>query len=791
MAHYAVGQCPTNSPNECPFFYVPLVLTFENFVISRTGRLLVLGISVLWFILDIAGLVGLSISPDFGAKLRHHNGKVIAKEVQWDGALAQAGIHSGDTILALNGSIVEPLDFVPDPNILMSWYHYDHFYATQKHLYEHTQKQGELQIQFLNHGQVTLATVPVHPLGLWRAVQRSFPFHIFALIVLIAPWFIWRVRKDESTFAYLLSGLVMGGVFAGLGPRLERSFVLDPLTLNWSTTAIMIVLHCCCMSVHGGLAFPTLTSYLQRNPWIRWLAIPLILIHFSLIQLRILSSPFYSIQLIPAAGIFSLVALIAGRYWIEKVTNVRRQLLWGVLGTILGFSPWLLFNVLPMCFGMEGIPLKWVLMPMVFLPIGFSFSILRYRLLEIDHLLDWMSIHAITVLLVLLAEMILWFTLLRVIPEPNPTITSMIQGLIIFSAYFLYAPIRSYTTSSLSRWFRRTRPETHEAVQHLLQQDLSHQENPQQSLEQALIWTFHCTQVIWITSNHPHSKLLLDFHKFHNGRMGYDITEASIPKEWADCAFFGLRKGHEELIAVLFAPKQRGWIHADLSQCYILFRTTERLIHNTSIRASIMQTKSKLRDKRDKLLRDIHDGMGSQLFGISLLAQIPKNSSTHDMTERLRTISNVSQQAMETLKTGLTIMECQSAPLHPALQRIFLGMKPIFAAKSLDFQFHIEDTITPLHVDTLHLNHTVQSVQECLSNAVRHSFASKVQATVKKEFQTLQISISDDGKGFLMQNTPKGHGLHNIHHRIHSIGGEVSFTSQPGFGTQIHLKIPL
>jgi len=56
----------------------------------------------------------------------------------------------------------------------------------------------------------------------------------------------------------------------------------------------------------------------------------------------------------------------------------------------------------------------------------------------------------------------------------------------------------------------------------------------------------------------------------------------------------------------------------------------------------------------------------------------------------------------------------------------------------------------------------------------------------------LEMQISDDGKGFIVENKKgTGNGLINMHKRIEDLVGQYTLTSEPGKGTIILLSVSL
>ena len=80
--------------------------------------------------------------------------------------------------------------------------------------------------------------------------------------------------------------------------------------------------------------------------------------------------------------------------------------------------------------------------------------------------------------------------------------------------------------------------------------------------------------------------------------------------------------------------------------------------------------------------------------------------------------------------------------------------------------------------------------QEAMANVARHSQAKRVDLSLVYNHDTLQLTLSDDGRGFDMHAKPNGMGLRSIRERVSSIHGTVQIQSAPGHGTRIIVQIP-
>lgn len=88
-----------------------------------------------------------------------------------------------------------------------------------------------------------------------------------------------------------------------------------------------------------------------------------------------------------------------------------------------------------------------------------------------------------------------------------------------------------------------------------------------------------------------------------------------------------------------------------------------------------------------------------------------------------------------------------------------------------------------------------RSVRELMLNAVKHANAGSVDVTVAADAENLDISITDDGKGFdpeaVSSNSDAGFGLFSISERLKYLGGELTVRSQPGAGTTVLFRCPV
>ena len=115
-------------------------------------------------------------------------------------------------------------------------------------------------------------------------------------------------------------------------------------------------------------------------------------------------------------------------------------------------------------------------------------------------------------------------------------------------------------------------------------------------------------------------------------------------------------------------------------------------------------------------------------------------------------------------------------------------------------EFRMITHINQIELDDLKSILLYRSIQEVLTNAIKHAKASLVTLTFDKEELGVNILIVDNGVGFDTSNlnnirnhsgSDSGFGLFTVQERIRNIQGEFTITSEINTGTTVKIFIPL
>ncbi|MDF2937238.1 MAG: hypothetical protein K0Q90_2611 [Paenibacillaceae bacterium] len=201
-----------------------------------------------------------------------------------------------------------------------------------------------------------------------------------------------------------------------------------------------------------------------------------------------------------------------------------------------------------------------------------------------------------------------------------------------------------------------------------------------------------------------------------------------------------------------------------------------------------------LSNERQRMARDLHDTLAQGVAGLIMQLEAADAHMTQGNGERAQGIVRQSmQQARRTL-----------AEARRAIDDLRLK-----SASDLDFKEAVAEEVrhfgeaTGIAVDVrlklnrrlsrLVMEHSLHIVKEGFTNIARHARASRVQLVLTDGNGSLQIEMTDNGRGFNPADIGKdaGHyGLLGIQERARLMGGDMTVSST-GKGTAMTVTIPL
>ncbi|RMH51646.1 MAG: hypothetical protein D6682_03990 [Zetaproteobacteria bacterium] len=198
----------------------------------------------------------------------------------------------------------------------------------------------------------------------------------------------------------------------------------------------------------------------------------------------------------------------------------------------------------------------------------------------------------------------------------------------------------------------------------------------------------------------------------------------------------------------------------------------ERELADRHARILELERQQAVRAEQDRVVRELHDGVGGHLASAMTLAQ----AADAPLRERLR-------EALDELRLLMDSSDGEQ-DFHAllAMQRWRLGQRLADHAIELHWESSVKPT--PLAEDSSSLMHLQRIIQEAVTNSVKYAGCRTIRVTTGARF----VEIRDDGCG-LPSTVREGRGLKNMRWRAEQLGARCTITGSRG-GTTVRVSWP-
>lgn len=201
-------------------------------------------------------------------------------------------------------------------------------------------------------------------------------------------------------------------------------------------------------------------------------------------------------------------------------------------------------------------------------------------------------------------------------------------------------------------------------------------------------------------------------------------------------------------------------------------------------------------EERERLAREMHDGLAQQLTYLKLKAEsalaqangassLPLLVGALDVIRRgtVEALGDVRQAIMDLKVTG----SGASAEFTTHLTEYLQAWTRL---NDIDTELQLPQGAVDLPDDVGF--QALRIIQEALANVRKHSGARQVRLRVERAGGIVTASVVDDGRGFepVVSARPGHFGLSILRDRAGAIGGSVAIQSEPGGGCAVVLRIP-
>jgi len=194
--------------------------------------------------------------------------------------------------------------------------------------------------------------------------------------------------------------------------------------------------------------------------------------------------------------------------------------------------------------------------------------------------------------------------------------------------------------------------------------------------------------------------------------------------------------------------------------------------------------------ERQRLSRELHDGLGQKLAGIKLKLENFTYSPDGKIQPLIGGIKENLSSSIEELRR--ISYDLRSPDLTEFGLIVSLGnlCREFGADAGINCEFSCFGNWDG--IPQMLSTYLYRICQEGLNNVARHAGASMVNLQLISNASSYIVMLEDNGKGFVYspEKQPKGNGLYNMQQRVALLNGNITVESAPGLGTTVRIKVP-
>jgi signal transduction histidine kinase len=430
------------------------------------------------------------------------------------------------------------------------------------------------------------------------------------------------------------------------------------------------------------------------------------------------------------------------------------------------------------------------------LPISIGIAILRYRLYDIDLIINKALAYGGLAAVITAVYVLLVVGIGAMIGSNQRFLLSLVATAVIALAF---QPLRQRAQRLANRLVYGKRATPYEAMSQFsehLSETYSHEDildrmarilGEGTGAERAEVWVRAGHRLV-LASSSPKAAEAPTALVMQNGTLPNMPRDTVVPVSHAG-----------ELLGALAVNKKRGEtmnsveqkLVTDLAgQAGLVLKNVglnqELLARLDDLRASRQRLVTAQDEERRRLERDLHDGAQQHLVALKIKLGLAEAAAQPETKVR----ALITQLKLDA-DAALDTMRDLARGIYP----------PLLASDGLEaaLRGQIRRITVPIDLEVDNVPRQPREAEaavyfcclEALQNVAKYAQAQRVSLRLWTEDADVAFRVQDDGSGFDATTVPPGSGLQNMRDRMEALGGSLEVRSSPGGGTAIEGRIPV
>jgi len=217
---------------------------------------------------------------------------------------------------------------------------------------------------------------------------------------------------------------------------------------------------------------------------------------------------------------------------------------------------------------------------------------------------------------------------------------------------------------------------------------------------------------------------------------------------------------------------------------------------NQEIFDLMLSQKQKIEDtkkmEQKRISEELHDGVLGKMLGARMvLTGLNKRTNEEAVQERAIAISALKDVEGEVRAISHELSHAAYQNINNFITSLKDLLQSVGTANSIEHAFEYDESFDWDSMNGDMKINLYRIMQEALQNAVKHAECKKILINFVRTNNLLNVTITDNGKGFKGKASKKGIGMRNIESRVGKLNGTWDINSVVDKGTTITFNIPL
>ncbi len=489
------------------------------------------------------------------------------------------------------------------------------------------------------------------------------------------------------------------------------------------------------------------------------------------------------------------------RYRVVASPLQRLQIKWFAFGFAMTLAFSIVWSLLPLVISPLNRPDSWyqlsgpaaLVLSYVPIPLGIGIALLRYRLWDIDIIINRTLVYTLLTVSTLGLYVLVVFGASSLLRAQNDLFFSLLATALIA---VLFQPLRQWLQHGVNRLMFGDRNEPYRVLSRLGQR--LQETVPADTVLPTIVETV--AQALKL----PHVAIVWKREQIPPGAES-SLLVAAFGTSRGSAADTRVPLVHQgkHLGELVLSPRQRGeeLTPADLRLVRDLAPQIGMALHSALLLADLQQLTVDLQrsrehlvtareEERRRLRRDLHDGLGPQLSSQTFTLSAIKKLLRQDPDTAEHLLIDATTHAQEAIADIRRLVYALRPPALDDLGLLAALQEQMaqYQASGIVLTLDAPEALPPLPAAIEIACYRI--VQEALTNIVRHAHAT--QATVHLHVQDdLVVEVRDNGQGLPPGGVRGGVGFSSMHERAEELGGTCLIVTIPKGGTQVCAHFPL